>query len=110
MERMGLSWDQFNPLMRKTHYLGAAQILLGLQEDSIDLFRVSPHAVQLARELDARAREASIGPDAVVNIQSSLRRNRVVGWLVVIVGAATVLSVLVASILTTLDLLGWLHK
>ena len=69
-ERIGLSWDTFNVLMRKMHHIGAVEILLGLDDGPVDLFRVSARAVQLARELDARRREASIPADFVDQIQA----------------------------------------
>lgn len=107
VERMGLTWDAFNTLMRKMHHFGAVEVRLGLDEGSVDVFQVSPYAVQLARELDA---EASIAPDFVEQIQRRLRRHPVAGWLIVIVAGLVVVSGLVANILSVLDYLGLLDK
>ncbi len=109
-ERMGLGWETFNTLIRKMHHLGAAEIVLGLDEDPVDLFRVSPYAIELARELDARARESSIPPDFVDQIQKRLRRHPVVGLVVVIVVAGAVVVGLLANLLSVLESLGWLRQ
>ena len=108
LKRMELSRDEFNPLMRTMNHLGVIQIVL--DDDCVDVFRLLPNAVQLARELDARAREASMAPDFVEQIQSRLRRNPVVGVLVVVFIAGAFLLSFADHLLSVLYYLGLLHS
>ena len=107
VDRMSLTWDEFNPLMRKMHHLGAVEVVLGLNEDPVDLFRLSPRAVELAREIDEKTRQAAMAPDFVEQIQTRFRRHPVVGWAIVIIVALTVVVGLLADLVTVLKALGF---
>lgn len=83
MTTLGLDENAFVSLMGMMVHYGAVECESSNQWERFSSFRISPHAVVLARELDERDKQALEPEDIVTKVTETARKNRLTAGILI---------------------------
>lgn len=105
-EALGLTPENFATILGLMEHYGAIENAQHAGGQPYFMFRVTPHAVQLARRIEAKEAEPPKRKNVVEDIKYTLQCHPVAGWLFVAFTAITLLATAITQIGGALKVVG----